>query len=188
MIRQIRLCLKHAGRLGGRETVSFQAGLNVLVGPNGSGKSSLLRAIHTCRDCEREEDEGMRYRFFDSETMNPHRSQAAFKGVTGSIVKVRAMFSSHGETMRDVLSGFRFENGDCLLLDEPEEGHDIQWIIRIRRGLGQIAAAGCQIILASHHPVFWRDAALVELEADYRNKAAALFLPYVADNPECGRE
>lgn len=175
MISHIKLCFKHTGRIDGKKNIEFKPGLNVIVGPNGSGKSSLLEAIYNCPDCKKIEDNKQYYHYFNSETMNPHRSEEHFKGITGSIIRVRAMFSSHGETMRDVLRYMNFKPGDCLLFDEPEAGHDLKWIIKIRKGLKEVAQTGCQVILASHHPVFFNDMNIIELKRDYINKTLEKF-------------
>ena len=175
MIQSIQLCLMHNGRVDGRKNISFGPGLNAVVGPNGSGKSSLLKAIYDCPDCKKKNNDETRYHYFDSETMNPHRAEDPFRGRVGSIIRVRAMFSSHGETMRDVLRYMSFKPGDCLLLDEPETGLDLKWIIKIRKGLEGVAQNGCQIILASHHPVFFSDMNIIELKRDYANKTLEKF-------------
>lgn len=173
MIHKLKLCARHSGRVSGTALKKFESGYTIIAGPNGSGKSTLLRAIHTCEDCEWSGDEGTAFHYFDSETMNPHRGGSS-GGPADSLIAVRAMFSSHGETMRDVLSQVKFKAGDTLLLDEPENGHDLRWVIRIHKGLLKIAAAGVQVIAASHHPVFWQEAHLLELRRHYvqRTKAA----------------
>jgi len=175
VIENIRLCLKHNGRVDGKKNITFNPGLNVVIGPNGSGKSSLLEAIHDCPDCIRENSSTTEYHYFNSEIMNPHRNDEHFRGIHGSIIKVRAMFSSHGETMRDVLRFIPVKPGDCFLLDEPESGHDLAWIIKIRRGLDLLAKKKCQIIVASHHPVFWKNANVITLRRDYIEKSLRKF-------------
>ncbi len=167
MIYTMKLCLQHSGRVSGPDTITFPPGYSVIAGPNGSGKSTLLHAIHECEDCEWEGDEGTEFYYFNSETMNPHHGGGTHGGRSGSLIKVRAMFSSHGETMRDVLSQITFRPGSTVLLDEPENGHDLPWVIRIHQGLQKIAAGGVQVIAASHHPVFWRRAHLLELRRGY---------------------
>ena len=150
--------------------VRLRRGLNVVIGPNGSGKSSLLKAVYECDDCKKKNDDRARYCYFDSETMNPHRSEEPFKGSVGSMIRVRAMFSSHGETMRDVLRYMDFKPDDCLLLEEPESGHDLKWIMKIRNGLDEICQMGCQVIAASHHPVFWNVENIIELNRGYKKR------------------
>ncbi len=168
MITCIVLCLRHRGRASGLKSVSFKKGFNTIIGPNGSGKSSILKAIFNCPDCVREDKPKTVYRYYNAETMNPHRSGKPFTGVVGSIIKVRAMFSSHGETMRDVLRFFEFAPGDCLLIDEPEYGQDLGWVVKIRKGLDRVRKEGCQVIAASHHPAFWNNCHLIELKRGYR--------------------
>lgn len=170
MISNIKLCLRHRGWINGRKNIQFRPGLNVVIGPNGSGKSSLLKAIYECDDCRKINSKETHYRYFDSETMNPHRSEEHFKGIVGSIIRVRAMFSSHGETMRDVLCYMDFKPGDCLLFDEPESGHDFNWVLRIRQGMNKILQMGCQVIAASHHPLFWDAEHLIELKRGYKKR------------------
>ena len=175
MIKSIKICYNHGRFINGRKNIVFNPGLNVVVGPNGSGKSSLLEAIYDCPDCVRQNDNTTRYYYFDSETMNPHRSEEHFKGIHGSIIRVRAMFSSHGETMRDVLRFMNFKPGDCLLLDEPESGHDLKWIIKIRKGLDEICKSGCQVIAAAHHPVFFNNTNVIELKRNYAKSTLEKF-------------
>ncbi len=181
MILKIKLCLKHSGRIDGRKNIQFKPGLNVVVGPNGSGKSSLLKAIYRCSDCKKIQDDKQYYHYFNSETMNPHRSEKHFKGLHGSIIRVRAMFSSHGETMRDVLSSINFKAGDCLLFDEPELGHDFKWVMKIRKGLEKFSQLGCQVILASHHPVFWDTKNIIELKRGYKKHTLSILKEFLEE-------
>ena len=62
-----------------------------------------------------------------------------------------------------------------ILLDEPEAGHDLQWIIKIRKGLYMLSKKNCQIILATHHPVFWRNANIIELKRGYIERSLKRF-------------
>jgi len=175
MITEIRLCLRHSGRISRRKRIIFHSGLNVIAGPNGSGKSSLLRAVYECPSCCIGHHGETQYEFFDSETMNPHRTDDGFGGAQGSLIRIRAMFSSHGETMRDVLRFLKVKKGLTLLLDEPEAGHDFQWVRRIRHGLQELAGQGCQVIAASHHPLFWNAAHVIELCPGYIQRTRRQF-------------
>ncbi len=174
MIKKIALCLKHRRFVQRRRTFSFASGFNVVIGPNGSGKSSLLQAIMRCKQCVREQDSSTRLHYFNGETMNPHRSRQYFKGLSGSVIRVRALFSSHGEILRDVLSAYPIKPGHCFILDEPEMGQDMGWIVKIRKGLDDLVRLGCQVIVASHHPVFWREGHLIELKRDYCQQSCRL--------------
>jgi len=183
MITEIRLCLRHSGRISRRKRIVFHPGLNVIAGPNGSGKSSLLRAIYECRLCRVTHDAQTHCDYFDSETMNPHRTDAGFGGAQGSLIRIRAMFSSHGETMRDVLRFLKVKRGRTLLLDEPEAGQDFQWIRRIRQGLQELARQGCQVIAASHHPLFWDAAHVIELSPGYIKRTRRQFQRLLSGPP-----
>jgi predicted ATPase len=174
MIKKIALCHQHRRFIQRRRSFSFVGGFNVVIGPNGSGKSSLLQAIMRCKQCERQQDLPTHLHYFNGETMNPHRFDRHFKGLSGSVIRVRALFSSHGETLRDVLRSYQIKPGHCFILDEPEMGQDIGWIVKIRKGLDQLVRAGCQVIVASHHPVFWREGHLVELKRDYFQQSCRL--------------
>lgn len=167
MLQEIRLCFRHTGRISGREIIHFKPGYNVIVGPNGSGKSSLLQAIYKCRDCERNEHPKPVYHYFNGEIMNPHRAYKYFKGLRGTVIRTRALFSSHGETMRDVLRLYNPQKGDCFILDEPENGHDFEGAMKIREGLNALVKTGCQVIVATHHPVFWSKAYFIEFQKGY---------------------
>ena len=122
MLKRIELCFNHQRFVHKVKTVEFSAGMNLVIGPNGAGKSSLLRAIHACPDCIRIEDAPTKYHYYDGELMNPHRKD--MKG--RSLLRCRAMFASHGESMRDVLAFIPLRYGETLLLDEPESGQDME--------------------------------------------------------------
>ncbi|MBN1869773.1 MAG: AAA family ATPase [Candidatus Omnitrophica bacterium] len=181
MIAGISLCFNHKRMISHRKRFVLSRGFNAIVGPNGSGKSTLLRAIYKCRDCKRHESGPTRYQYFNGEMMNPHRAYKYFKGLQGTIIRTRALFSSHGETMRDVLGSYNPQKGDCFILDEPETGHDLEWIIKIRKGLDALVQEGCQVIVASHHPVFWHNAKVIELKRDYLRQALKIMSAQIED-------
>lgn len=125
MITNLSLCFNHERMVSRCKHFIFKDGFNAVIGPNGSGKSTLLRAVYQCRECRRDENGPTHYRYFNGETMNPHKAYKYFKGPPGTRIRARALFSSHGETMRDVLSSYNPLPGDCFILDEPETGHDL---------------------------------------------------------------
>jgi predicted ATPase len=185
MIASIFLCFNHKRRVSSHRRFTFVNGFNVIVGPNGSGKSTLTKAIYKCRDCKRQEDASTRYHYFNGETMNPHKAYKYFKSLPGSVIRVRALFSSHGETMRDVLKSYNPQPGDCFILDEPETGHDLEWVIKIRKGLDALVKEGCQVIVASHHPVFWHKSHVIELKKNYLKYACRLMKISIAEDCRC---
>lgn len=178
MLKRIELCFNHRRFVHKIKEVEFSAGINILVGPNGSGKSSLLKAIFNCKECRKTEDVPTKYHYYDGELMNPHRKDA--KG--HPLLRCRAMFSSHGESMRDVLAFIPLRDGETLLLDEPESGQDLAWLLKIRRGFKKVARQGCQLIVATHHPVFMTDGHMIELQRGYKDKVYTIFQDTLTDH------
>ncbi len=174
---QIELCLKHRLKVKGSATLRFQPGVNVLLGPNGSGKSTVLRALHTCRECRIKNPDNSPTLYFNPETMNPHHPDTYPSDVREMILKTRGIFSSHGEILRAVLFSLPVREGAVLLVDEPETGQDIAGVERIREGFDKIVASGGQIIAASHHPLILRGTHLIELIPDYANVLHQAFCP-----------
>jgi predicted ATPase len=176
MLKRIELCFDHQRFISKVKAVDFSPGINLVLGPNGSGKSSLLRAIYKCADCKKVETGRTRYHYFDGELMNPHRKD--MKG--NSLLRCRAMFSSHGETMRDVLASIPLGRGDTLLLDEPESGQDMEWLLKIRQGFARVTRLGCQLIVATHHPVLMGKYPVIELKRGYRDRVRRIYQDVLA--------
>ncbi len=178
MLKRIELCFNHQRFVHKVKAVDFAPGMNLVIGPNGSGKSSLLRAIHSCPDCKKIEDGPTKYHYYDGELMDPHRKDMKGK----SLLRCRAMFSSHGESMRDVLAFIPLRYGDTLLLDEPESGQDVEWMLRIRRGFKAVERLKCQLIVATHHPVFMANVPVIELQRGYRKKLNKIYQDILTRN------
>ena len=179
MIEAVRLCYSHAAKVKGSAALQFKPGLNILVGPNGSGKSTVLRALNSCGECRKEESGTKLY--FNSETMNPHATEAAPGGMREMILKVRGVFSSHGEIMKAALASLPIHKGDTLLVDEPEAGQDLEGIQTIRKGFDLLCKQGCQVIAATHHPLLLADANIIELVPGYVQKVQTIFCRAVCD-------
>ena len=167
MISRIKLCYSHAAKVKGHSELEFSPGLNILVGPNGSGKSTVLRALNKCEQCEKHTEGLASHVYFNSETMNPHATDGPPGNMRNMTLRVRAMFSSHGEIMKDVLTTLPLRKGETLLVDEPEAGQDMASVRRIREGFDAIIKQGGQVIAATHHPLMLRDANIIELVAGY---------------------
>lgn len=178
MLKKIELCFNHQRFVQQCKVVDFQAGINLVIGPNGSGKSSLLQAIRSCSECRKVEDGVTKYHYYDGELMNPRRKD--MKG--NSLLRCRAMFSSHGESMRDVLAAIPLRKGDVLVLDEPETGQDIEWMMSIQKGFHKVARLGCQLIIATHHPVFMNGEHIIELKRGYNKKLTKTYMNIMARN------
>lgn len=167
MIRSIELCFTHRCRLGGKNEFRFDPGINVLVGPNGSGKSTLLRALHECDGCSKDQDcvDGIQY--FNSESMNPHSRNNPDRSPLGMLLQTRGMFSSHGEIMKAAMVSLPVRQGGVLLIDEPEAGQDLASVERLAKGFRKLADHHVQVIIATHHPLFFGVGTLIELVPGY---------------------
>ncbi len=154
------------------ETVSFRAGVNLIVGEQGSGKSSLLgllAGLSSRYPHERKEAEkavtvrasaaaagagGFKLRLFDFEKDSP-RTKAVF--VPGmELTQVTSRFVSHGETVNGLLDQLATAAGGapCLLsLDEPDMALSPRSARRLAARLEDLAAAGHQVLAAVHNPI-----------------------------------
>ena len=184
MISGIRFCYHHSLKIKGPREIQFMPGFNVLVGPNGSGKSTILRSIHTCEECEKQNDEHGEIHYFNIEMMNPHSFSGAMGDMRNMILRTRGVFSSHGEIMKAALGSLPIRRGDLLLVDEPESGQDAAGVQRIRHGFEMICAEGCQVIAASHHPFMWGDAHIIELVPGYVKQVQEHYSKSMGLDPE----
>jgi len=179
MIRKITLCEKHKSRTKRKfkqAEYRFDSRYNVVIGPNQSGKSTLLEALATCEYCDIEKDSQTKIKFFSTETLNPLGTRR-FSSYSQMIMHSRALFSSHGEIVREVLGSQRYDGENCFIIDTPETGQDIEQCYSLHKGLKKIVEKHkIQIIVATHHPVFLRNAnKIIEFEKNYKNKLISLF-------------
>ncbi len=170
MLNTFHLCDTHRWRVRRYRTLRFQPGLNLLIGPNGIGKSTILRSIAECPDCQRKEDEQTHYIVFDSESMNPKRTDRPIRNTTEMKLHLRSMFSSHGEILQAAFSTLRMTPNTCLLFDEPEAGQDFDHVLALRAAMDRAIAQGVQIIAATHEVLFWERANILELRRGYRQR------------------
>lgn len=170
MLNNLHLCDTHRWRVHRYRTLRFRPGLNLLIGPNGTGKSTILRAIAECPDCRRQEDEPANYLFFDSESMNPKRTDRPIRNTTDMKLHLRALFSSHGEILQAAFSTLRMTPNTCLLFDEPEAGQDFDHLLALRAAMDRAIARGVQVIAATHEILFWERAHILELRRNYRRR------------------
>ena len=176
MITTVTLCLTHASRVKGLPKINFSPGINALTGPNGSGKSTILRAIHKCKSCSMQTEGTQSHLYYNAETMNPQLEQFFSGDMRNMILRTRALFSSHGEIMKDALTTIPIHKGETLLVDEPETGQDIDGIQRIRKGFDAIIKEGGQVIMATHHPLLLLNTNIIELVPNYVEKMHKIFL------------
>jgi energy-coupling factor transporter ATP-binding protein EcfA2 len=183
MIRSAYLHIQWRRRVRLKTRLEFGPGLNTLVGPNGSGKSSIIKALLAGaegRGHEGDEEagdiefDGSRERqLFDTELDNPRVARGPVGTPEAMALRIRGSFSSHGQMLRQALASLATTQGTTLFIDEPEAGQDFDTVRRIKGLIDAACTRGYQVIAASHHPVFWVDTHLVELEAGYVERVSA---------------
>lgn len=168
MIRHARLRFKWQRRVLRKSRLDFAPGLNTLAGPNGSGKSTIIKALLHGSDCELQFAGSSERRLFDTELMNPRVADAPARTPAEMALRLRGDYSSHGQMIRHTLAALPAgPRGMTLLVDEPEAGQDFAAVQQIKRLMDAVCARGYQLIVASHHPVFWFDTCLIELQPGY---------------------
>ncbi|MBN1837671.1 MAG: AAA family ATPase [Spirochaetales bacterium] len=180
MIEALSLCATHGFRVRHDRHIPFRPGMNVIIGPNGSGKSTILRALHQCERCTVESDGRGRTVLFEASRADPQSEGYLPQNPLESILSSRAVFSSHGQIMRDVMGTLALGPGDTVLLDEPEAGQDLGWIEKLRDGFDTTCRdLEIQIIMASHHPAFWNGCHLIELAPGYAQEVRQRYRQYL---------
>ena len=176
MIVSAELQFKWQRRVRRKSPLRFVPGLNTLAGPNGSGKSTIIKALLDGGDCRLQFAGSNAIRLFDTERMNPRVLSTPAATPAEMALRLRGSFSSHGQIIRQTLAALPAgPPGMTLLVDEPEAGQDFAAVQRIKATIDAACAQGYQFIVASHHPVFWFDTHLIELEPGYtRHVLAAL--------------
>lgn len=157
--------LRAAGRL------EFQRPVTLITGENGVGKSSLVEGMAVSAGFN---SDGGPYRAWRGKKDNPLRKVAAVSPgnrlMNGYFLRAEAHFGvsttlmtfghsldslhhmSHGESVLHVIRE-NFHADGLYLLDEPEAGLSAVRQMTLLAELHQLAAAGAQIICATHSPI-----------------------------------
>lgn len=175
----------------GHTRIEFASGINVLVGPNGSGKSTILSSLlkagtgNKNPDFKIETDGAGKVIHFDTERGNP-RTANRLRDDSGIYAQVAMMFSSHGQSVRPIVTRGLTEAIDkndgsntLALIDEPEAAMDIDGVDAFIQTLCKLLEEKpVQFVVASHSPLIWRTpkANVIELVPGYINRAMARFL------------
>jgi predicted ATPase len=171
VILSVTFCVAHRHRVRLEGAMRFDPGITVLAGPNGSGKSTILRSLRHCPHCVVERDGDAPAVLLAASSGDPKSPAFRRRTQADLVLDTRALFSSHGEIMRDVLSTITFDRGHTLLLDEPDNGQDAAWVERLRGALADaVSRVGVQVIVATHNPLLWECGRLVELTPGYAAK------------------
>ena len=175
MIVSAELEFKWRRRVRRKSPLRFAPGLNTLAGPNGSGKSTIIKALLDGGDCRLQFEGSSEIRLFDTERMNPRTLSTPAATPAEMALRLRGNFSSHGQIIRQALAALPAgPTGMTLLVDEPEAGQDFAAVQRIKATIDAACKQdGYQFIVASHHPAFWFNTHLIELEPAYTRRVLA---------------
>jgi len=175
MIKQIIPCINHARRIKKlgiqtKKPIVFSTGYNVLIGPNATGKTTLLDAIYSCNNCRIDIEKGTKIKYISTTKLSDINA-IYLTPVERAIMCSRAMFSSAGQTARDMLSVQGYSGEDCILIDTPETDQDIKQSIAIYDRLKKLTRVGIQVIVATHSPFFIKENDnIIEFEKGYLDK------------------
>ena len=173
MIKNIGLCPNHArmysAKQGFKVNVSFQEGYNAIISPNAKGKSIILQAIANCSSCNVQKTPRTKIKYFTQEKLNPALKRKNL-GIKEMTLSSRANFSSHGETVLDVLRNSKYNGENCFLFDYPESGLDFENVEKMRKRFAHLGERDLQTIIATHNPLFLKEANIIELEKGYLKK------------------
>jgi predicted ATPase len=178
--------------------LDLDPGITVLIGPNGAGKSTLVEAIAAAwgrmvssfrQDWLQQwvaspaEEDSALYRslrlqptaggpsgglFLRADRLHAQAQKFTSRGRWQDRVGATPLLNlSHGEGFLTVLSGMTHEPG-LYVLDEPESALSFDSSLALLQIMGDMRAAGSQVILATHSPILAsvRDARILHLDHD----------------------
>jgi predicted ATPase len=161
-----------------REGLDLAPGVTFLVGENGSGKSTLVEGVamayglspeggstfstHSTRASESPLSSALRLRrgigagrwgfFLRAETMHSWYTYLEQNPAKADVREPAFHEMSHGESFLEVV-GRRFDSPGFYCLDEPEAALSFTSTLSLMGSLLDLAAAGGQVLCATHSPV-----------------------------------
>ena len=204
MITRVIINHRQWGKRIIRKDLRFLDGVNILVGSNGCGKSSLWQAMSdeiarvVVRSGEIEQEAQSREGIFirlegqkislrteEFEIMPWRHDRFSDKPVEFNF-QIWGSIHSHGEgnlKRIEVMAKVPALNSGVLkcvdYLDEPENGLDHAAVMKAREVFAGFAAKGHQLIVATHHPLFWKmpgaNIVVMDKDDDYVEKVLAQY-------------
>jgi len=58
----------------------------------------------------------------------------------------------------------------------------MEWMLRIAKGFREVSRLKCQLIVATHHPVFMGKSHVIEFQRGYRKKLNRIYQDILAKN------
>ncbi len=161
-----------------RDGLDLTNGVTFLVGENGSGKSTLVEGIamayglspeggstfsaHSTRASESPLSRGLRLQrglgagrwgfFLRAETMHSWYTYLEQNPAKSTVREPAFHEMSHGESFLEVI-GRRFDSPGLYCLDEPEAALSFTSTLSLMGSFLELAAAGGQVLCATHSPV-----------------------------------
>lgn len=149
-------------------SISFRAGVNLLVGDQGTGKSSMFQAlqVHGLKNPKslrlpRKADVPMEFIYegepmpvlaFDFEKDN-FRTKTWFDD-SSMMFHASAMFVSHGEMVKAMMAQWEcVDKPVFVLLDEPDMALSIRSCRQLVQSFKHVAEQGGQVVATAHNPV-----------------------------------
>lgn len=149
-----------ARRMGSKNQISLNPGINLLIGPNGSGKSTLLQAIQSSAD-GRLATSKVDLKLADPRFPLPvfyhaadHTTKAESANDGSNLLSLQSRAESHGQTLVRYLSAIENQVDPAIfLIDEPETALSAEALYEFGQMLTQKVDEGMQFIVATHSPL-----------------------------------
>jgi predicted ATPase len=124
----------------------------IWIGSNGIGKSTLLKMIQTNSshlDFTFDNENPLSLIYFDSNKMNPNTTTRKVE----TLAELASIKNSKGQVFQAVYNHLHSVSNTLILIDEPESGLDIDYILKFSEIIGEGLNRNNQYIITSHHPI-----------------------------------